>query len=65
MSQPKKFHVKVDSMKMKIMGFNIMPIMVMMMNLMPESMRRSTVTKKVRANHFMMSTINTYQNPFH
>ena len=47
MSYPKKLHVKVDSMKMKIMGFNIMPIMVMMMNLMPESMRRSTVTKKV------------------
>ena len=47
MSQPKKLHVKVDSIKMNVMGFNIMPIMVVMMNWMPESMRRSTVTKKV------------------
>jgi len=33
-------------MKMKVMGINIMPIMVMMMNWMPEGMRRSTVTKQ-------------------
>ena len=47
LTQPKRLHVKVDSMKMKVMGINIMPIMVMMMNWMPEGMRRDTVTKQV------------------
>ena len=47
LSQPKRLHVKVDSMKMKVMGVNIMPIMVMIMNWMPEGMRRDPVPKQV------------------
>ena len=47
-TRPKKLHVKVEPMKMKVMGINIWPMIVTVNNLMPEGMRKSKVTKKVK-----------------
>ena len=45
--KPKKLHVEVEPMKMKVMGINIWPLLVTMNNLMPEGMRKNAVTKQV------------------
>jgi len=44
--KPKKLHVMVEPMKMKVMGINIMPMIITVYNLMPTSMRKSSITKK-------------------
>lgn len=44
--KPKKLHVEVEPMKMKVMGINIWPLLVTMNNLMPEGMRKNAVTKQ-------------------
>lgn len=46
MTRCKPFHVKVAPMEMKVLGFNIFPAIVFMFDLMPESMRRSTLAKQ-------------------
>ena len=47
MTRPKELHVKVEPLKMKVMGIDIMPMIVTMMNLMPEGMRKDSITKQV------------------
>ena len=48
MLKPKKLHVRVEPMKMKVMGINIMPIIITVYNLMPAWMRKKSITKKVK-----------------
>ena len=53
-TQPQRLHVKVKPMEMKVMGINIMPIIVFLINQLPEGMRRNKVTKKVRTVEFVI-----------
>ena len=41
--------MKVEPMKMKVMGVNIFPAIVFMYNTMPEGMRKKSITKQVAA----------------
>ena len=47
MTRPRPFHVKVAPMEMKVLGVNIFPAIVFMFNMMPDGIRKSTVTKQV------------------
>ena len=58
--KPKKLHVEVEPMKMKVMGINIWPLLVTMNNLMPEGMRKNSVTKQVKLT--MLLTIQLVSN---
>jgi len=42
----KKFHVDMDPIEMKVMGCNIFPLLHFMMTVMPDTMRRQSITKK-------------------
>merc|ERR1711892_689646 len=42
----KQFHVKMDPMEMEMMGFDMFPIIHFFMSVMPDSMRKKSVTKK-------------------
>ena len=48
MMKPRPFHVNVAPVEMKVLGVNIFPILVLMFNMMPEGMRKRTVTKQVQ-----------------
>ena len=47
MMKPKPFHVNIEPMEMKVLGVNIFPAIILMFNMMPEGMRKRTVTKQV------------------
>ena len=44
----KPFHIDVKTIEMKKGGINIFPLIHFMMSIMPDSMRKKTLTEKVR-----------------
>ena len=48
----KAFHVDIKPVKVMKMGFNIFPLIHFMMSVMPDSMRKSSVTKQVSSTYF-------------
>jgi len=42
----KRVHVEVEQMEMKVMGINIFPLIIFMFRIMPDGMRKQTVTKQ-------------------
>ena len=48
----KPFHVDIKPVKMMKMGFDIFPLIHFMMSVMPDSMRKNSVTKQVSSTYF-------------
>ena len=46
--KPKKLHVTIEPMKVKIMGTNIMPMISTISNVIPEGIRKNAIIKLVK-----------------
>ena len=51
------FPIKVEKPEMKIMGLNILPMMVGVNKMMPEGMRKKSVVKQVSTYYFLAITV--------